>query len=306
MQQSHPSVRRTILLLGGTGFIGSNLARELAAAGHDVLVGARTGNAARAVHALPIEDAAAILDFVRDRGVEVVVHLVSTMKPGSPMADYLIERQQVVTPTIQLAHGLAQAGVGLVFVSSGGTIYGVTDGAPAEDDSCAPISLYGQSKLELETWIAFFGRTAGLRYLIVRPSNPYGRNQPLRGGQGLISVAMGKLLDRQPLEVWGDGSSVRDYIYVDDLVLSIRRLIEANMHGIIVNIGSGEGQSLLEIVATIEQVTGKELELIFRPSRPVDVPRLVLDVDRLRAIGLHHTRSLKDGIIAYAQEVLDG
>ena len=68
MQQSHPSVRRTILLLGGTGFIGSNLARELAAAGHDVLVGARTGNAARAVHALPIEDAAAILDFVRDRG----------------------------------------------------------------------------------------------------------------------------------------------------------------------------------------------------------------------------------------------
>jgi nucleoside-diphosphate-sugar epimerase len=121
MPQSHPSVPRTILLLGGTGFIGFNLARELVTAGHDVLVGARTGDAAGTVHALPVEDAAAILDFVRDRGVEVVVHLVSTMKPGSSMADYLIERQQVVTPTIQLAHGLAQAGVALVFVSSGGT-----------------------------------------------------------------------------------------------------------------------------------------------------------------------------------------
>lgn len=307
MQRRHMPLRHTILLLGGTGFIGSNLARELTNAGHDVLVGARTGDAAGNVHALPIEDSDAILAFVRKRGVEVVVHLVSRMKPGSPMADYVIERRQVITPTIHLAEGLAEVGVKLVFISSGGTIYGVTTGAPvAEDDRCAPISLYGQSKLEIETWLEFLGRTAGLDYLVLRPSNPYGRNQPLRGGQGLISVAMGKLLNDQALEVWGDGSSIRDYIYIDDLVLTIRQLIEAGVSGMALNIGSGEGHSLLEIVNTIREVTGRTLGLVFRSARPVDVPKLVLDVRRVRGTGLHHARPLEDGIATYADEVLNG
>jgi UDP-glucose 4-epimerase len=306
MQQPPPSLRRTILLLGGAGFIGSNLARELKDAGHDVVVGARTGDAARNVHALPIEDSDAILAFVRTRGVEVVVHLASKMKPGSPMADYVTERREVITPTIHLAHGLARAGVKLVFISSGGTIYGVTSGAPiAEDDYCAPISLYGQSKLEIETWLGFLGRTAGLDYLIVRPSNPYGRNQPLRGGQGLISVAMGKLLNGEALEVWGDGSSIRDYIYIDDLVLTIRQLMESGMSGMALNLGSGEGHSLLEIVSTIREVTGRTLDLVFRSARAVDVPKLVLDVRRIKKTGLHHARPLEEGIAAYANEVLN-
>lgn len=301
------SVRRTVLLLGGTGFIGSNLARELADAGHEVLIGAREGDAAGTVHALPLEVPDAILAFARERGVDTVVHLVSTMKPGSSMSDYVDERRHVVTPTIHLAHGLARAGVGLVFLSSGGTIYGKIAGeSAAEDDRCAPISLYGQSKLEIESWLEFLGRTAGLDYLIVRPSNPYGRNQPLRGSQGLIAVAMGKLLDRRPLEVWGDGSSIRDYIYIDDLVLSLRRLIEAGVRGVTLNIGSGEGYSLLAIVSVLRAVTGRSLDLVFRPARPVDVPTLTLDMRRLKEAGFHHARSLEDGIAAYAREVLDG
>lgn len=307
MQHNVPSVRHTILLLGGTGFVGSNLARVLADAGHDVLIGERTADAAANVHGLPIDNPDAILAFVLERGVSVVVHLASTMKPGSAMADYIAERRQVATPTIDLAHGLARSGVKLVFVSSGGTIYGVTTGAPvAEDDCCAPISLYGQSKLEMESWLRFLGRTAGLDYLIVRPSNPYGRNQPLRGGQGFISVAMGKLLDRLPLEVWGDGSVIRDYIYVDDLVLTIRQLIEAGISGMELNVGSGEGHSLLEVVNIVREASGRTLDLVFRPARPVDVPKLVLDVRRLKEIGLHHARPLEDGIAAYAAQVLNG
>lgn len=307
MRHNFSSVRHTILLLGGTGFVGSNLARELADGGHDVLIGARTGDVAAQVHALPIEDPDVILAFVRERGVDVVVHMASTMKPGSAMSDYMAERRLVVTPTIRLAHGLAQSSVRLVFVSSGGTIYGVTSGAPvAEDDCCAPISLYGQSKLEIETWLRFLSRTAQLDCLIVRPSNPYGRNQPLHGSQGLVSVAMGKLLDRQPLEIWGDGSTVRDYIYIDDLVAIIRRLIEAGASGTTLNIGSGEGHSLLEIVRIVQAASGRTLELIFRPARPVDVPTLILDVGRLRSMGLHQARPLENGITTYANEILNG
>lgn len=116
---------------------------------------------------------------------------------------------------------------------------------------------------------------------------------------------MGKLLDRQALEVWGDGSSIRDYIYIDDLVLTIRQLIEAGMSGMAFNIGSGEGYSLLEIVSTIREVTGQTLDLVFRSARSVDVPKLVLDVRRVKRTGLHHARSLQDGIAAYADEVLN-
>ncbi len=146
----------------------------------------------------------------------------------------------------------------------------------------------------------FLTRTAGLRALILRPSNPFGLHQPLDGAQGLISVLLGRVAAGRELEVWGDGSTIRDYIHIDDLVASVRDLIECGTTDSTLNIGSGAGHSLLEVVRIVEEVTGRSVPLDFKPARAADVPRLVLDVARLRGLGLHRSRPLAAGIRQYA------
>jgi UDP-glucose 4-epimerase len=294
---------RHILLLGGSGFIGRNLAAALRRAGHAVtLTGSRAGEVdGITVHAMPLANADAILALIAARRIDTVVHLASAMLPSSTAAQYRAEQQAVIAPTLRLATALAERGIDLVFVSSGGTVYGAIEGEAAhEDDRCAPISLYGAAKRRIEEALLELEATRGLRQLIVRPSNPYGAHQALNGAQGLVSVLLGRVRDGRPLEVWGDGSSVRDYIHVADLVRSLCALIERDMRGMIVNIGSGTGHSLLDVVRTVEAATGRAIALDFRPARAADVPRLVLDIARLRALGLDHARPLADGVRDYA------
>ncbi|KQU46012.1 hypothetical protein ASG67_15515 [Sphingomonas sp. Leaf339] len=294
-------------MLGGTGFLGTNLAADLVRAGHRVIVAGREARIApyrkdqlRSDVILAVNDIEAIVALVREQGIDTVVHMASAMVPSSSFAEYEIEQQTIALPTMALGRRLADLETDLVFMSSGGTVYGASpNGMAGEEDSCEPISFYGQAKLAIEADLAFLRRAYGLNYLIVRPSNPFGPHQSLRGTQGLISVILGKIADNRPLEVWGDGTSIRDYIYVDDFTASVRGLIEQRVRNTIVNLGSGEGHSLLEVVATVKKVTGCALELVFRPSRPVDVPRLVLNISRLRDLGLHHARSLEHGVRTY-------
>jgi UDP-glucose 4-epimerase len=297
--------RQRLLLLGGTGFIGTNLSQVLATAGHDVLVAGHKVEAAQLPAgvqpvSLPLGAVEELVASIERERIGTVVHLVSALKPSSTLADYLAERDAVLTPTLRLASALAELGTRLVYFSSGGTIYGAASGDHAEDDPCEPISFYGQSKLEVETHLRFLQRSRGLRLLIVRPSNPYGPHQALNGGQGLISVLFGRISEKSALEVWGDGSSTRDYLYIDDLVATVCALIERGVEGTTLNIGSGEGHSLLDVVRIVEQVTGRRVPLDFRPARTGDVPRLVLDVSRLRGMGLHRSRPLVEGIRTYA------
>jgi UDP-glucose 4-epimerase len=297
--------RRRLLLLGGTGFIGTNLCHTLVAAGHDVFATGRKFDGAQLPPAvqtvpLPLDAVHDLVLLIKQQNIDTVVHLVSAMKPSSTFADYLAERDAILTPALRLANALARSSTRLVYFSSGGTIYGVGSGnQAAESDPCEPINYYGQSKLEIETHLRFLQRNEGLHTLIIRPSNPYGPHQALNGKQGLISVLLGRIVEDKVMEIWGDGSSVRDYIHVGDLVTTTCALIERGIEGTC-NIGSGEGHSLLDVVRIVEQVTGRHVPLEFRPARAADVPRLVLDVGRLQNIGLHRSRPLQDGIRSYA------
>lgn len=296
---------RTIMLLGGTGFLGTNLAARLRRAGHRVLVTGRAPTARDGSPAigLPLDDVAGIVARVRADRVDTVVHLACQLLPSSTDTAYAEELAQVTLPMFRLARELAASGVGLAFLSSGGTIYGAnTRPRVAEHDRCQPISLYGQAKLEAELHLDFLARASGLHLLIFRPSNPYGLHQPLRGAQGLVSVILGRMIDGTPLDIWGDGLVVRDYIHVDDAIEAMAGLIERNAKGTF-NIGSGVGHSLLDVVRSIEQVTGRSLPRRFHPARAADVPRLVLDVTRLAAAGLHQARSLTDGVRYYAGQL---
>ena len=300
-----PIALRTILLLGGTGFLGTNLANWLEHAGHRVMVSGRSTRRrdGRPALALPLADISAICELVSAEKVDTVVHMAGQLLPASTEPEYVREIDEVNLPMFRLARELATVGVGLTFVSSGGTVYGLDARTlTAEDDPCRPISLYGQAKLDAELHLRFLARTCELHLLILRPSNPYGLHQSLRGTQGLVSVILGRIADNRPLDIWGDGSTVRDYIFVEDAVRSMGELIVQNAEGTY-NVGSGVGSSLMEVVRSAETMTGKSVALQFHPARAADVPRLVLDVTRLVARGLHHARPLDAGMRRYVEQL---
>lgn len=295
----------TILLLGGTGFLGTNLAAWLHDAGHRVLVTGRTARTRNGHPAivLPLDDVAAISALVRAERVDIVVHMACQLLPTSTESEYIKEIAEVNYPMFRLARELATMGVGLTFVSSGGTVYGSGVRAQVtEEDRCRPINLYGQAKLEAELHLLFLARTCGLHLLILRPSNPYGLHQSLHGVQGLVSVILGRIADDRPLDIWGDGSTVRDYIFVEDAVHSMGELIVRKEEGTF-NVGSGVGSSLIDVVRSAETVTGRSVALQFHPARAADVPRLVLDVTRLAALGMHYARPLDAGMRRYVEQL---
>ena len=293
---------KNILFIGGAGFIGSNLlSRFVESQQYNIFV---------------YEPAFAILqrleDYKKDltviRGtlgetdllfsvleshkIDVVVHLASTLVPGSSYEDYTNEYKNIVFPTIRLLTYCADSGIKFVFFSSGGTIYGnsVLNQMFKEDDKPAPISYYGLTKLNLENSIYFEHRRKGLQYLILRPSNPYGAGQLLHGKQGFIAVAIGKILLGDDIEIWGDGASMRDYIYIDDLADSCYYLIDNNILNEVINIGCGKGYSLAELISVLKNVVKEPVNVVYKPSRGVDVNAMILDNTKLKSyMNFHHT-----------------
>jgi UDP-glucose 4-epimerase len=284
----------TVALIGSSGFIGSNLTAELVRSDFEVATLGRLSLATRG-------QTERELDAVQP---DVVIHLASNLVPGSSELAYLDEKAQLGSATVALANRLAERNILLVFLSSGGAVYGPQPGATlSENRDCAPISFYGQEKLEVESYIKFAERSLGLRYLVLRPSNPYGPGQDPRKGQGLISVIIDRALRREPLEVWGDGSVVRDYIHVQDLCGAMVHLLNKGVEGQTVNIGSGTGHSLLEVVDIVEQNLGAKISLSFKEARPVDSPRAVLDITRMLEHGVPEPRSLDSGVRSYVEHL---
>ena len=303
---------KNILFIGGAGFLGSNLIRAINREDYRVTVVEPEGAYTDRLNDLDLkliygslDNVAFIKDCIERENIQIVVHLVSTLIPGSTYEDYKGEYKNVIFPSIELMELCAQKGIRFVYFSSGGTIYGNrNDVLPfVETDEMTPISYYGWSKQMMENSIQFIHRTAGLDYLILRPSNPYGHGQNLYGKQGLVAVAIGKLLKDETIEVWGDGSAVRDYIYVDDLASIFVKLIEENVHNTTLNIGSGRGYSINDVLAFLKIVSGKELKIVYQNPRPVDVSSMVLDTSRLKELISYELTPFMDGIKKYYEEV---
>ncbi len=286
-------MKHNILLLGGAGFIRSNLIRHLLNMDDNLrlfVLEPTFANITR-LDGLDVKifrGELSNIDFVQSiveaNHIDTIVHLVATIIPGSTFEDYKREYQQVIFPTIELMQFCAQRDVKFVYFSSGGTVYGNrTDMTPfKETDPMAPISYYGWSKQMMENSIQYVHRTAGLRYLIVRPSNPYGHGQNIHAKQGLIAVAMGKILAGEPIVVWGDGSNVRDYIYIDDLCEVFCQLLVKDVSDTTLNIGSGVGTSINDIIEVLKNTVKEDVRVEYQPARKVDVAHMILDTTRLR------------------------
>lgn len=302
-----------ILFIGGAGFIGSNLIKGLSDNRYEIHVcepafayTKRLNGLSVKLHTSSINDIRNVSKIIKECEIDVVVHLVSTLIPGSTYEDYKEEYKNVIFPTIELMEICAEKGIKFIYFSSGGTIYGNrNDALPfTEEDPMAPISYYGWSKQMMENSILFMHRTKGLEYLIIRPSNPYGHGQNLNGKQGLVAVAIGKILKKESVEVWGDGSAARDYIYIDDLVKVFVQLVEKDVKNATLNIGSGRGYSVNDVLAFLKIVTQQDFKIEYKNPRPVDVSNMVLDLSNLkRYVDIDFTPFM-EGIKVFYQESL--
>ncbi len=291
-----------VLVIGGCGFIGSHVVDRLLIHGHAVrvfdrqperfrpplrVVDYRFGNFA---------DRMALIDAMA--GVDAVLHLVSTTFPGTADLDPKTDVQDNLVGTISLLDSMISLGISrILFLSSGGTVYGVPDVVPIpETHPLRPINSYGIVKVAIEHYMEMYRRTRGISPVVIRASNPYGLRQGHLGVQGVISTFLRRILAGEPIEIWGDGSVVRDYVHVADLAELCSLAVASDAVGPY-NAGSGVGVSLKDIVQIISEVTGNDIQPVYKPARALDVPRSVLDVTRARTtFGWSERATLVEGV----------
>jgi UDP-glucose 4-epimerase len=166
-----------------------------------------------------------------------------------------------------------------------------------EDHPTDPISSYGIVKLAIEKYLRLFYHLHGLDYTVLRISNPYGPYQNPVSQQGVISVFLHRIYTGRPITIWGDGSVVRDYLYVSDLIDALEAVSRTETEGKVFNIGSGHGVSLQELIGLMTSVLGERPAVEYLPSRALDVPASVLDVSRARReLGWEPKTDLQEGI----------
>jgi UDP-glucose 4-epimerase len=276
--------RDGVLLLGGSGFIGSALTKKFSADGRQVyVIGSDVPQVTSKAHYLQGQlDNPTLLAQTLPL-CSTVIHVASATTPGNS-ANYPTHELDNLTPSLHLLEALqAYPKSHLIFFSSGGTLYGNPQRLPVhEDDPAAPLSYHGAGKLAMEAMLHAF-RARGQAVTILRPSNAYGPGQVLKSGFGLIRTMLEHVRHGTPLEVWGDGENVRDFIYIDDIVEACARLLVLPHDNGTYNLGSGEGHTINEVHDIVEQVTGIRLKTIHHPARGVDVKSVVLDTNRLEA-----------------------
>ena len=218
-------------------------------------------------------------------GAEHVFHLLGGSTPASSSQDPVADLMSGAVASLHLLETCRAAGVRkVVFVSSGGTVYGAAAAVPiAENAPTDPISAYGVSKLVVEKYLRLYRHLHGLDYAVLRVANPFGPWQDPDRRQGVVAALMQAALDGRPAEIWGDGRVVRDYLYAADAAAAIAAAAAyAGSHRVF-NVGSGVGRSVLDLVRDVGAVAGgRAVAAHHKPGRATDVPVNVLDSSLIR------------------------
>jgi UDP-glucose 4-epimerase len=300
------------LVTGGAGFIGSNLVDALLARGDEVTVvddlsTGRRENLDAAVEAgaelaeLDIRDAAALASLSAERKPETIFHLAAQIDVRRSLEDPAFDAAINVGGTANVLDAARGAGAGrVVFVSTGGAIYGEGEGQPLpldETSAIAPLSAYGQSKFAGEGYLALYERLYGLSTLSLRLGNVYGPRQDPLGEAGVIAIFCGLLRSGGRPTVFGDGTQTRDYIYVGDVVSAALAAAGSAKTGSF-NIGTGEETNVLELAEMLGRLGGVEsFEPELAPARPGEVQRISIDASLAeRELGWRPATNLEDGL----------
>lgn len=275
------------LVIGANGFIGSHLVDALAAGGHEVSAFDRFSSGEPTFRSDRVRVvrgeflSRADLDEAV-KGQDYVLHLLSTTSPATAESDPTLDIRTNIAQSVELLEATARAGVKhFYYASTGGAIYG-PQGLEryAETDRAMPLSPYGIGKLAIEHYLRYFKTRHGLASTSLRISNPYGTRQHPNRRQGLIPIALRNIIDGRPVVRFGDGSMVRDYVYVDDLVEMMVSFVGRETEYDLYNLGSGFGQSVTEILDALREVTGTDFAIEERPTPPTFIDKVILDTAR--------------------------
>lgn len=274
-----------IVVTGGAGFIGSHIVERLLNEGHDVLViddlssGFRS-NLAEGVRLIEasIDDSVAT-DAITSFQPESIVHAAAQISVRTSMEDPGFDAQVNVVGFLKLLNALkeglresSQDLPHLIFLSTGGAIYGDTDLIPTEEGApILPESLYGLHKRFGELYLDFWHRMVGLPYSVLRLGNVYGPRQNPHGEAGVVAIFAERLLKEEPCTIFGDGSQTRDFIYVGDVVDAVVAALNRKKDGVELagcfNVGTGIETTVHELFEIMKQVSGSSSELVFAPAR---------------------------------------
>lgn len=299
-------MEKQVLIIGGSGFIALNVIERFLKESFSIIVYGRTAPQITAKNLRFIEGE---LKDIHNRLANLhglfygdVIYFANNVPVNTDVDNY----DELIQENHHALDFLFSISSRVVYFSSGGRIYQSSVLPHAETDELSPSCHYGRSKVDLERYIIEEAPKRNCDYLIVRPSNPYGRHQKLYSNQGLIAVIAGKILLGKDIEVWGAGTEVRDYIYIDDFVDIFYLLLISNdnLHKVI-NIGSGVGVSTIEVIDTVIQAMGKPNVI----KKKIDIHRSIIPSNilcnkRLKSIiGDYKFTSLNEGVTKFINEL---
>jgi UDP-glucose 4-epimerase len=297
-----------IMLLGAAGFIGTNLTIRLAEKEEDSITVVDKSEVffgpIRKLHFSNVTMKECNFSDVEDyakllMGQDIVYHLMSTTVPTTSNQHISQELMANVVVTSKILDACVQCRVKkVVFISSGGTVYGKEVNCPiCEEAPTNPITSYGIQKVTIEKLLYLYNYMYQLDYRVIRLSNPYGPYQRPNGVQGVVTTFVYKAIKNEEITVYGDGSVVRDFIYIDDAIDGLVNIVENNNKYKVYNLGCGKGTSIVEVIKTIQDVIGIHLKVKYVDRRNVDVPINFLDISRYeKCFGKLNAISLEEGI----------
>lgn len=295
---------QNVLITGGAGFIGRHLVDHLLGVG-DVAVTVLDNESLGDRRHLDLEAIRFIsgdlrnLDDVQEAvaGQDAVVHLAADTRVMDSITDPRNNFDNNVIGTINLLETCREMGVGrIVAASTGGAILGEVPPPVHEEMAPHPTSPYGASKLMLEGYLSAYSSSFGVSGCALRFSNIYGSRSFHKGS--VVAHFFKRVLDGEPLVVYGDGSQTRDYLYVGDLVDGIRSALLSGAEGAY-QLGSGRPTTINELLETMRTVTGRDLEVRYEPFRAGEIRDTWCQVDKARAeLGFDPSTDLETGLRA--------
>lgn len=296
-----------IVIFGGAGFIGTNLTFALSKQNHNIKVIDLKEEYFKPIQSFHLPNVktiavdtynSEIFETYIDNNIDIVYHLISFNNPTTSNQHILNDLNNNINITINMLDVCKEYHIKLIFLSSGGTVYGPYHNTPLTEESLTnPINSYGIQKLTIEKLIQLYNYLYNMDYNIIRLSNPYGPYQRPNGQLGVISTFTYNILNNKPINIYGDGSVVRDFIYIDDAINGIINITNYNGNIKIFNLGIGIGMDINTVIKIIEQESGQTSVKNYLSNRRVDVKQNILNIKKYcDTFGVKPVIDLRQGI----------